>query len=67
MLTPEERRAVFITAQKYGFEEFAKLCKLPPERLRLLLKGRYDHEAEMKVRANWKVVLETLYGEVRKR
>jgi len=66
MLTAEERRAVYIAAQKLGFEEFAQLCQLTPERLQKFLKGRVDYEAELKVRSQWKVVLETLYGEVKK-
>lgn len=67
MLTAEERRAVYIVAQKLGFEDFARMCNLSPERLKSLLKGRVDHEAEMKVRSQWHIVLETLYGEVRRR
>jgi len=66
MFTPDERRAVWIAAMKFGFEEFAQAINTTPERLRAVLKGKVDIEVEMKVRRNWNLVKELLYGGVRK-
>lgn len=66
MFTPDERRAVWIAAMKFGFDEFAQTINTTPERLRAVLKGKVDIEVEMKVRRNWNLVKELLYGGVRK-
>ena len=67
MMTSDERRAVYIAAMKLGFEDFAQLCNVDPKKLQRFLKGEYDPMVEMKVRSQWNVVLDALYGGVRKR
>jgi len=67
MMTSDERRAVYIAAMKLGFEDFAQLCNVDPKKLQRFLKGEYDPMVEAKVRSQWKVVLDTLYGGARRR
>jgi len=67
MMTTDERRAVYIAAMKYGFEDFAQLCNVDMKKLQRFLRGEYDPIVEMKVRSQWRVVLDLLYGGARKR
>ncbi len=66
MLTVEERRAVWIAAMKYGFNDFAKLVDTTPQKLKAFLQGKIDLDLEKKVRRHWDIVKEMLYGGVRK-
>jgi hypothetical protein len=66
MMTSDERKAVYIAAMKYGFDDFAQICGVDTKKLLRFLKGEYDPIVEMKVRSNWKVVLDALYGGARK-
>jgi len=66
MMTTDERRAVYIAAMKYGFDDFAQLCNVDPKKLQRFLKGEYDPLIEAKIRSNWKVVTQTLFGGGRK-
>ncbi|MEZ8221027.1 hypothetical protein GG496_001197 [Candidatus Fervidibacteria bacterium JGI MDM2 JNZ-1-D12] len=62
MLTKYERYAVSIAATKYGFFDFANHLGVSPKRLAMCLNGKTDLEVERKIRANWKLVKELLYG-----
>lgn len=62
MMTPDERRAVYIAAMKFGFEEFAKLIKVDPNDLRKTLKGGLNLSVERAIRRNWGLVKELLHG-----
>jgi len=62
MMTTDERRAVYIAAMKYGFDDFAQICGVDTKKLLRFLMGEYDPQVEIKVRSQWNLVLSVLYG-----
>ena len=62
MMTSDERRAVYIAAMKYGFDDFAQLCGVDTKKLQRFLRGEYDPMIEAKIRSQWRLILSVLYG-----
>lgn len=62
MLTSDERKAAYIAAMRYGFDDFAQLLNISPSQLRRLLRGEINFQAEKAIRGHWRLVLELLHG-----